>query len=58
MGSFDAELGKQVKRHLVTAGAELADFGVGTRLLLGEVVGGEREDAEATALVLLVQSFQ
>ena len=48
------DLGKQIERDLLANPAELLDFLVGARFLVPEVVGRERENAEALILVLLV----
>ena len=56
--ALHGDLGEHVERDLLAGPAELFDFLVGSRFLLPEVVGRERENAKTLTFVLLVDRLQ
>ena len=56
--SLNGDFAEQVKGRGVFRGAELVYLGVRPRLLLSEVISGERQNSQAGAFVFLVQTFQ
>ncbi len=56
--SGDGDLGEERECHRILGGAELRDLFIRSRLLAGEVVGGEAEDGEAAVFELLIERFE
>jgi hypothetical protein len=56
--AVDLDLGVHREGDAVVFLGELEDLGVRPGLLVAELVAGEREDAQALGLVLLVQRLQ
>jgi hypothetical protein len=56
--AVDGDLGVHLVGHAVLGLGKLEHLFVGARLLITKLIAGEREDPQALALVLLVQSLQ
>lgn len=50
--ALDGNLREQIERYALLR-AELSDLAVGSRLLVAEIVGGERQDAKPLVLIFL-----
>ena len=56
--AIDLDLGHQGEGHTVVDAAELGYLGIGTGLLMSELVAREADDHQALVLILLIQSLQ